>query len=317
MSRTPARRGHINWRPFAPDAPFPPPPLILLPASLRAILQLPRGTQSSARAFAERGGLLSSVPRDLSASRESNEKEVWESAFAPSPPLHLPPTSRAKSKPKTVARNSPIPRRFIAFVDRKARRGPHARAPLSLPHQGRDTHREKGQGGGLCAQRIPRRDYFRARFSIPLNSSNAALLLCVRTISAHYLFRLCPWTRSTRDLVGSRFFREMERGNRLERYIYSFSFYFRRMDRWLVDFKKWWFVVVIFSAFLFIFSSKQRRRKCKENVYFFHFDPRGRLLVFYCFVAFPGYCEYILLFILYFLIYPSKDALILKDEGLI
>lgn len=315
MSRTPARRGHINWRPFAPDAPFPPPPLVLLPAPLRAILQLPRGTQSSARAFAERGGLLSSVPRDLSASRESNEKEVWESAFAPSPTPSIFPQVRAP-KPKTVARNSPIPRRFIAFVDRKARRGPHARAPLSLPHQGRDTHREKGQGGGLCAQRIPRRDYFRARFSIPLNSSNAALLLCVRTISAHYLFRLCPWTRSTRDLVGSRFFREMERGNRLERYIYSFfSFHFGGMDRWLVDFKKWWFVVVIFSAFLFIFSSKQRRRKCKENVYFFHFDPRGRLLVFYCFVAFPGYCEYILLFILYFLIYPSKDARkILKEE---
>lgn len=229
--------------PLRPTPPSLPPPSSSSPPLCARFYNFLAG-HKAARARSPNGEDSSPPSRVIYPRAASRMRRKCEKALLPLPsphPLHLPPSSRAEPKrnQKTVARNSPIPRRFIAFVDRKARRGPHARAPLSLPHQGRDTHREKGQGGGLCAQRIPRRDYFRARFSIPLNSSNAALLLCVRTISAHYLFRLCPWTRSTRDLVGSRFFREMERGNRLERYIYSFSFYFRRMDRWLVDFKKW------------------------------------------------------------------------------
>lgn len=238
MSRTPARRGHINWRPFAPDAPFPPPPPHPPPRPFaRDFTTSSRDTKQRARVRRTgRTPLLRPAwfIREPRVEWEGSVRKRFCPFFPPPTPSIFPQVRAPKPKrnQKTVARNSPIPRRFIAFVDRKARRGPHARAPLSLPHQGRDTHREKGQGGGLCAQRIPRRDYFRARFSIPLNSSNAALLLCVRTISAHYLFRLCPWTRSTRDLVGSRFFREMERGNRLERYIYSFfSFHFGRMEK--------------------------------------------------------------------------------------
>lgn len=147
--------------------------------------------------------------------------------FFPPPTPSIFPQVRApkpKRNQKTVARNSPIPRRFIAFVDRKARRGPHARAPLSLPHQGRDTHREKGQGGGLCAQRIPRRDYFRARFSIPLNSSNAALLLCVRTISAHYL-SACVLGRDRREIW---WVHDFSRDGKREsiRKVYIFFFFF-------------------------------------------------------------------------------------------
>lgn len=156
MSRTPARRGHINWRPFAPDAPFPPPPLVLLPAPLRAILQLPRGTQSSARAFAERGGLLSSVPRDLSASRESNEKEVWESAFAPS---SLPPPP--PSSPKFARRNrnetkkpSPEILPFPAVLSRswiEKREGGHTRAPRYLCPIRAEIRIGKKDKGGVCA----------------------------------------------------------------------------------------------------------------------------------------------------------------------
>lgn len=189
--------------PLRPTPPSLPPPSSSSPPLCARFYNFLAG-HKAARARSPNGEDSSPPSRVIYPRAASRMRRKCEKALLPLPsphPLHLPPSSRAEPKrnQKTVARNSPIPRRFIAFVDRKARRGPHARAPLSLPHQGRDTHREKGQGGGLCAQRIPRRDYFRARFSIPLNSSNAALLLCVRTISAHYL-SACVLGRDRREI---------------------------------------------------------------------------------------------------------------------
>lgn len=221
-------------RPTPPSLPSPPsssPPLCarfynFLAGHKAARARSPNGEDSSPPSRVI-------YPRAASRMRRKCEKALLP---LPSPhPLHLPPSSRAEPKrnQKTVARNSPIPRRFIAFVDRKARRGPHARAPLSLPHQGRDTHREKGQGGGLCAQRIPRRDYFRARFSIPLNSSNAALLLCVRTISAHYL-SACVLGRDRREIW---WVHDFSRDGKREsiRKVYIFFFFLFQKDGSLIS----------------------------------------------------------------------------------
>lgn len=114
-----------------------PPPPLPLPPSLRTILQLPRGTQSSA--FAERRRTLgySSPSRVIYPRAASRMRRKCENAFAafalPSPP------------PKPSPEILPFPA-FIAFVDRSAR-GPHARRAIS-PHRERYVS-GKGQGGGL------------------------------------------------------------------------------------------------------------------------------------------------------------------------
>lgn len=316
MSRTPARRGHINWRPFAPDAPFPPPPPRPPPRPFaRDFTTSSRDTKQRARV--RRTG-RTPLLRPAWFIREPRVE--WEGSvrkrFCPFPhPLHLPSSSRAETENRRP-KFSHSPPFYRVRGSKSAKGATRARPAISAPSGQRYASGKRTRGGSVRST-----DSSAWLFSCPLFHSFEFIERGASSVCANHI---CPlsFPSVSLDEIDERFggftiFREMERGNRLERYIYSFSFYFRRMDRWLVDFKKWWFVVVIFSAFLFIFSSKQRRRKCKENVYFFHFDPRGRLLVFYCFVAFPGYCEYILLFILYFLIYPSKDALILKDEGLI
>lgn len=134
MSRSRLVGGISIGGPLRPTPPSPLPPL-------RAILQLPRGTQSSA--FAERRrtdslSIYSSPSRVIYPQAASRmRREVWERLLPLSPPH---PTR--KPSPEIL----PFPS-FIAFVDRSARGG-HTRAALSLPIEERYVS-GKGQGGGL------------------------------------------------------------------------------------------------------------------------------------------------------------------------
>lgn len=278
MSRTPARRGHINWRPFAPDAPFPPPPPRPPPRPFaRDFTTSSRDTKQRARV--RRTG-RTPLLRPAWFIREPRVE--WEGSvrkrFCPFPhPLHLPSSSRAETENRRP-KFSHSPPFYRVRGSKSAKGATRARPAISAPSGQRYASGKRTRGGSVRST-----DSSAWLFSCPLFHSFEFIERGASSVCANHI---CPlsFPSVSLDEIDERFggftiFREMERGNRLERYIYSFSFYFRRMDRWLVDFKKWWF---IFSAFLFIFSSKQRRRKCKENVYFFHFDLRGRLLVFYC-----------------------------------
>lgn len=118
-------------RPTPPSSP-PSPPLFA-----RDFTTSSRDTKQRVRRTEEDSRLLLSVPRDLSASRESNEKEVWERFCRFRPPL---PSA------KTVARNSPIPR---VYRVRGSKREGATRAPRYLSPSGEIRIGKRTRGGSV------------------------------------------------------------------------------------------------------------------------------------------------------------------------
>lgn len=150
MSRTPARRGHINWRPFAPDAPFPPPPPSSSSPPLCARFYNFLAGHKAARARSPNGEDSSPPSRVIYPRAASRMRRKCEKALLPLPP---PPPSSLKFARRN-RKPSPEILPFPAVLSRswiEKREGGHTRAPRYLCPIRTEIRIGKKDKGGVCA----------------------------------------------------------------------------------------------------------------------------------------------------------------------